>query len=235
MTNPLYLAMTAQEISDSAALPAHMGWMACHFAPGGTGLTDLPQVPVPGSILIVNDRFPVENHGEDVVFDTLSEYLRGVPCRGILLDFQRPENVATAAIVRAMQSLPCPVCVTEPYAKMTKGPVFVSAPAPHRPPEAYLAPWAGREIWLEISAEAECCVLTESGCEIKPAASADWEAPVHADPHLCCHYRIRTGENRAEFYIYRTKEDILSLMELCSRHGAALSMGLWQELHEMMG
>lgn len=235
MTNPLYLAMTMEEISTAAALPTHMGWMACHFSPEGNGLTDLPPTPFPGSILIVNDRFPVEKHAQEPVFDALAEYLLAVPCRGVLLDFQRPENAATAAIVRALQSLPCPVCVTEAYAKLTHGPVFLSAPAPHQRPDEYLAPWAEREIWLEISAEAEKCVLTEEGCEIVPAAAEGRDAPVHANPTLCCHYSISTYPGRAEFYLYRTKEDIHALVEACSSNGAALSIGLWQELHGMMG
>ena len=37
-----YFAMTAAEIRGCSALPAGIAWMACHFSPYGTGLSNLP-------------------------------------------------------------------------------------------------------------------------------------------------------------------------------------------------
>ena len=37
-----YLAMTAAEMTQAGSLPRHAAWMACHFSPYSTGLTNLP-------------------------------------------------------------------------------------------------------------------------------------------------------------------------------------------------
>ena len=37
-----YLAMTAAEMTQAGSLPRHSAWMACHFSPYSTGLTNLP-------------------------------------------------------------------------------------------------------------------------------------------------------------------------------------------------
>ena len=40
---PLYLAMTAAELSAAEALPRKMAYMACHFSLYGTGLSNIPE------------------------------------------------------------------------------------------------------------------------------------------------------------------------------------------------
>ena len=51
----LNLAMTAAELG-AAPLPSHPAWMACHFSPYSTGLTNLPPKLPQDSLLILNDR-----------------------------------------------------------------------------------------------------------------------------------------------------------------------------------
>ena len=52
MAMDVFLAMTAAEICGNRNLPANLGWMACHFSPYGTGLSNLPKQLPPSSLLI---------------------------------------------------------------------------------------------------------------------------------------------------------------------------------------
>ena len=38
-----FLAMTAAEIRANPDISSPIGWMACHFSPYGTGLSNLPE------------------------------------------------------------------------------------------------------------------------------------------------------------------------------------------------
>ena len=62
MAIPQYLAMTAAEMAGTAPLPRYMAWMACHFSPYSTGLTNRPAKLRQGSLLILNDRTPIHCH-----------------------------------------------------------------------------------------------------------------------------------------------------------------------------
>ena len=52
-----YLAMTDGEIANADEIPKHLAYMACHFSPYTTGITQPPQLP-PQAMLILNDRIP---------------------------------------------------------------------------------------------------------------------------------------------------------------------------------
>ena len=47
-----FLAMTAAEIQGTETLPPKTAWMACHFSPYSTGLSNLPKALPPGLSLI---------------------------------------------------------------------------------------------------------------------------------------------------------------------------------------
>ena len=49
-----YLAMTASEFAKADPLPPHVAWMACHFSPYDSGLTNLPRKLPTNSLLILN-------------------------------------------------------------------------------------------------------------------------------------------------------------------------------------
>ena len=112
-----YLAMTAAEFAATENLPEHVAWMACHFSPYGTGLSNLPHSLPPGSLLILNDRIPIYGHDPNRIGQQLLESAEIIHCSGLLLDFQRAdveESLRLAA--HLISALPCPVAVSDCYA-----------------------------------------------------------------------------------------------------------------------
>lgn len=226
-----FLAMTAAEIRANPNISFPMGWMACHFSPYGTGLSNLPEELPDGSLLILNDRTPWWNHDPLLIAAQLEERLTGLSCRGLLLDFQRPgkEEVAELAELLTRQ-LSCPVGVSEGYAAELSCPVFLPPVPLGQMVEDYLAPWQGREIWLELALDCEAVTLTAEGATTTPLPW--WERPAggHADQNLHCHYHIQTEENEVVFTLHRTREDLESLLTEAANFGVTAAVGLWQEL-----
>ena len=67
MALTLYLAMTAAELQNCRQIPEHIAWMACHFSPYSSGISNVPvQLPA-GSVLILNDRIPPQGHDPELV------------------------------------------------------------------------------------------------------------------------------------------------------------------------
>lgn len=228
---PLYLAMTAAELTATASLPERIGWMACHFSAYGSGLSNLPPSLPPDSLLIVNDRTPIFGHDPLLICETLVQILERDGCNGVLLDFQRPEEAQTQALVNILtQQLPCPTAVSEAYAKKGSSPVFLPPPALHQPLQEYLAPWEGREIWLEAATACEQYTVTVQGCGITR------EFPVSADtlPFQCaqlhCRYRLDLHEDAACFILQRGKEELRELLQEAETLGVTNAIGLFQEL-----
>lgn len=224
-----FLAMTAAEFLSRTALPPNIAWMACHFSPYGTGLSNVPVSLPPGSLLIVNDRTPIRGHDPKSVEYQLRDFLEVCDCGGILLDFQRQNIPETAAMAVCLaKALPCPVAVSEGYAVGIDCPVFLSPLPHHIPLKEHLAPWQNREIWLEMALDSESIVLTEEGAEILPC-SGDFPCG-HRDEKLHCHYSVTVTPHRAEFILHRTQEDLQSLLEKAEALGVTTAVGLFQEL-----
>ena len=117
MEIPLYLSMTAVEFSQCRILPDHTAWMACHFSPYGTGLTNLPTHLPKNSLLILNDRTPIHRHNPKQIRQILEEVVTALDCSGILLDLQRRDCPEAKEIIRQLLTLPYPVGVSDNYAK----------------------------------------------------------------------------------------------------------------------
>lgn len=225
MVLPRYLAQTAEEFTAGAVPPAHMAWMACHFSPYGTGLVNLPPVLPPNAMVILNDRIPMAGHDPDTVIAQLMQ----LEPDSLLLDFQRPPEAQTLALVRSISaSLSCPVGAPPVYCHHLQNPLFLPLLPPDRPLAEYLAPWHGRELWLEIGSGAITYAVTETGAVpgILPAVPRDGLA----DRALLCHYRIMSAPDRAVFEIWRTREDLEKLLEQAAPWGVTRAVGLWQEL-----
>ena len=225
-----YLAMTAAEIGANPPLPPKIAWMACHFSPYSAGLSNCPRQLPPGSLLILNDFSPIHGHSPETAANQLRSWVEDFQCSGVLLDFQRPGNTETAALTEYLEgSLPCPVAVSHLYADSLSCPVFLP-PVPVQTPVAeYLAPWQGREIWLETALDAVKITLTEKGASFAPLPRADSEKNDFRDEKLHCRYRISLSEDRAEFLLYRVKEDLASLLGDAGKHGVTTAVGLYQE------
>ena len=225
-----YLAMTAAEIRANTVFPSEIAWMACHFSPYCTGLSNLPRTLPPGSLLILDDITPIHGHDPTEITAQFRELVEVLECRGVLLDFQRPDCEETAALARYLtQSLPCPVGVSEPYAAELDCPVFLP-PAPLDVPLAeYIAPLADREIWLEMALDGEVITLTEEGAAAAPLSPGESFEGGLVEEKLHCHYHIAVSDTEVRFTLWRTREDLEDLMEEAEHLGVALGVGLYQE------
>lgn len=231
MVLPLYLALTAAEISSVSPLPDRCAYMACHFSPYTEGLSNTPSSLPNGSMLILNDRFPCQGHSADLVANQISEVAMRLGCESVLLDFQRPPEPESEAMISAILSaLSCPVAVTEGFAKEQNCPIFLS-PAPlHLPLADYLKPWQGREIWLEAALCQEEVIITEKGMEFHSVFPTDRLTDGFYEEHLRCRYFTQTTGDAVTFTLYDTAESLEQKLELAASLGVTRAVGLWQEL-----
>lgn len=231
MALPMFLAMTAAEMSGSAPLPGQIAWLSCHFSPYTQGVTNLPDSLPPGSMLILDDRSPCQGHSGSLVAGQLAEAVRQLGCESLLLDFQRPDNPETEAVLqKILAEAPCPVAVSEAYAADLPCPVFLS-PAPlHVPLETHLATWAGREIWLEAALCQERIILTESGVQFIPQFPAEPMEGGFFDEVLCCHYKTEVWDNEIRFHLFDTRESLEVKLKKARSLGVSRAAGLYQEL-----
>lgn len=232
MVLPLYLAMTAAEISGQPFLPERLAYMACSFSPYSLGLSGIPSSLPEGSMLIVTDRMSCQSHSSDLVAGQLQDAVTRLSCESVLLDFQRPVEPQSEAVVsKIIQAAPCPVAVTEAFAASFSCPVFLS-PAPlHVPLPEYLSPWQGREIWLETALCQEDILITSEGCSYIPRFPTDGMQGGFYDETLYCHYSTKTEPNSIRFTLFDTREDLDKKLELAHTYGVTRAVGLWQELH----
>ena len=229
MAIPFFLAMTAAEFTNSSAFPPHIAWMACHFSPYGTGLTNLPKQLPEGSLLILNDRTPICGHDPALVCQALWDTAEKHRCSGILLDLQRPDCREASAIIEKALTLPLPVAVSDLYAQRYDCPVFLSPLPPHRALADHIAPWQGREVWLEAALGGCCITVTEQGSTFMPLPAEGGEFPLQENM-LHCHYRIETTDSCIRFSLQRTKQDLEALLEEAEALGITRAVGLYQEL-----
>ena len=228
MEIPLYLAMTAAEFSSCDPLPQHPAWMSCRFSSSGNGLCNLPPTLPEGTLLILDDQTPPAGHDAFLIRRQLEEILNSHRCAGLLLDFQRSDSTETAEIAKTLLALPCPVCVSHLYAEDPSCPVFVPPCPLTTPMEQHLAPWQGREIWLEASLDSAAIIVTETGSRVT-------YHPCHEDfprkdTSLHCRYRIETLPNEVHFHLQRHRDDLDQLLVDAAAHGVQRAVGLWQEL-----
>ncbi len=224
----LYLAMTAAEISANPVLPSPLGYMACHFSAYGAGLSNLPEALPEGSMLILNDRTPIAGHSPALVAAQLTQTARELRCSRLLLDFQRPGEPEALPILEAiLAQAPCPAAVSALYAKALACPVFLPPVPLCTPLSEYLAPWTGRELWLEAALDAQTVTVDADGSRSAFCPPPDGPLP-HRDEALCCHYQLALDRDKAIFTLARTREDLHLLMERAEN--VACFVGLYQEL-----
>lgn len=231
MPLPLYLALTAPEISAADTLPKQLAYMACHFSPYGSGLSNFPQSLPADSMLILNDATPAEGHDPELIGRQLNTVSEEFHCSCILLDLQRPVNDLTCRIAEAIVStVSCPVAVSEGYAAQLKCPVFLSAPPADRLLQEHLEPWQGREIWLEAALDAKRITLDKTGSRTAPVDPCAPALLPHRSVQLHCHYKIEPEPEQVCFTLQRTGEDLKDLLTEAESLGVVGAVGLYQEL-----
>lgn len=222
-----YLAMPAARIQVSSHLPGKLAWMSCHFSPYGRGISNRPRSLPAGSVLILDDRNPVCGHDPQITAAQLLGIVDANRCSWVLLDFQRPNSPETAAMAEFLiKVLPCQTAVSAPYAGSGQCPVLLSPVPLQIPARDYLAPWQGRQIFLEADPDAAELVLTAKGLHVTPLPDATPAPEDFQDETLHCRYRFRVGEQAASFLLYRTESEITGLLEECAQYGVVGSVSL---------
>lgn len=231
MVLPLYLALTAAEISSQKAAPFPCAYMACHFSAYNEGLANIPDSLPEKAMLILNDRMECTGHSPDLVAGQLAEAATRLGCESVLLDFQRPPEPESEAMVKRIATdFPCPVAVTEGFADRFEGPVFLSPSPLHVPLEQHMEAWAHREIWLEAALCQENILITTEGMTHNPIFPTDQLTDGFYDEILRCCYRTAVSENEIRFTLFDTHQSLEKKLEYAHSLGVSRAVGLWQEL-----
>lgn len=234
MALPRYLAMTPAELSSDGPIPRHFAWMACHFSPWSEGLINIPDQLPAEAMLILNDRMPCQGHCPDLVARQLTDAVEKLGCESVLLDFQRPPEPESAAMVRTLtDALPCPTAVFESYAAESNCSVFLPPCPLHLPLKAHLAPWKGREIWLEAALCQEDIVVTSGGVSYIPRFPPEHLHGGFPEQTLFCRYRTTVSDSQVCFTLYDTPESLEEKLEQAETLGVARTIGLYQELGKL--
>lgn len=228
---PCYLAMTVAEFAGCTAFPEHMAWMSCHFSSSSQGLSNLPEHLPPKAMLILDDSIPFDGHDCNRITAQLTEAVKEQDCACLLLDLQRPRDEAVAALCQQLtQELPCPVIVSEAYAKGLSCSVLLPPPPLLTRLSNHLAPWKGREIWLEAAPDRQVVMVTETGSARFPCLEEELPVPWFSEESLFCRYHWVLEGRTARFTIMRTKEDLVAMLSASEALGVKGAVGLYQEL-----
>lgn len=227
MFSKVFLAMTASEMNNASA--KRTAYMALHFSPYGTGLTNLPQALPENSILLLDDSMQIQHHDPTLIAQQLKELVNKFSVSALLLDFQRGTSDAGKAIVsHILQALPCTVAVTEAYAREFHCPVFLSPTPVNQAPADHLSAWLKQGVYLEIAPEAAQFSVTETSVTTSALPTGN-NLPL-SDERLHCHYNVEVGSGKVIFTLERTKEDLSALAQEAYQLGALGVVGLYQEL-----
>ena len=227
MFSDVFMAITPREMGHF--LPKRTAYMACHFSPGGLGLSNLPCSLPPDSLLLIDDSMPVQGHDPKAVIGQINEMIRSFSVKAVLLDFQRVSSEESREMAQAISAgCVCPVAVTPPYAHIEGCDLFLPPAAVNVALPEHLMPWQGRGIYLEIAAERVLITVTETGSKTHPDFQ-DTPLPL-ADTRLHCHYNVSVFPEKAEFTLTRTPEDLAALAQEAYALGVQGVVGLYQEL-----
>ncbi len=223
----VFLAMTKQETGRFSA--DKTAYMACHFSPYGVGLSNLPEQLPAGSILLLDDSMPPSGHDPGVVEKELKALIGRFDIAAVLMDFQGKIQKESMDMARHLTgALPCPVAVTEDYAKVLGCPVFLSPTPVNMALQDHITPWLQQGVYLEIAPVVTRFTVTEDGCTALPIPYAE-DLSLN-DERLHCHYNIEVFPDKAVFTLRRTKNDLCALAQEAKQLGVLEAVGLYQEL-----
>ncbi len=227
-----YLAMTAAEFSACDHLPAHIGWLACHFSPSGPGLSNIPKDLPANSLLILDDSAPFHNHQPEVILRQLQEAVAALQVRAVILDLQRPNDPGVQNLVSILQKqLPCSVPAPPQYSP-GKSPVFLPPCPLNLPLERHLASYQGREIWLDAAPLPVQITITAQGCTSQTLPIAQLSDAAHWEPELHCNYKIVIQDDRVIFTLSRNADSFCGWLKNAEELGVTAAIGLYQELKQ---
>lgn len=231
MPIPIYLAMTSAEFLTCQQLPPKVGWMSCHFSPGGDGLCNLPSRLSPDSLLILDDSSPYQGHDCTLILSQLKAAAQDLNPAALLLDFQRPGIEPVQSLTNAIvRQLPCPVVVSSCYGAALDCPIFLPPGPLYQSLEDYLTPYQNREIWLDAAPGYGQIIVTSESSKYLPKPQDIFGELPHFDESLLCHYSIKTDEEQITFTFFRGCADLPSWLKKAETLGVAHAVGLYQEL-----
>ena len=232
MFSDAFLAVTGSELKKMQ--PNRVAYMACRFSPSGVGLVNLPEELPPGSIILLDDSMQIDRHSPEIVTKQLCGLVEQFSPAGVLLDFQQPVTREAFDMAAAIcKALPCPVAVTEDYARKLACAVFLSACPANAALEKYLEPWK-QEVYLEIAPGRMQIAITEDGASTFYLPAGETKSLGFYDEELCCHYKTEIFDNRVVFTLQRSREDLKKLMTQAQKLGVTAMVGLYQELISMV-
>lgn len=235
MPGLLYFALTAGELA--AWEGKNAAWMACRFASGSDGLSNLPDKLPPNSLLILNDQTPAQQHDPARIEKELRETLEKFGCSGLLLDFERKPTESSAAIAKAAAKVAAELglfcALPESYLDCAKdAALFLPMPALLSLPELP----QGRLLFLELAPRALQLLVTEKGAEEKivPYWELAQEGKSHTlfrDKTVKCDYFCEVQPELAAYSILETAESLQAFWEKVRKLPGVLGgVGLYQEL-----
>lgn len=224
-----YLAMTAAEFSACDNLPAHVGWLACHFSPSGPGLSNIPKNLPPHSLLIIDDSTPFHNHDQKLILRQLQDAISPLGVCAVMLDFQRPNTYGIQELVSLLQQeLSCPVVAPPQYASETS-PVFLPPCPLNFPLERHLASYKGRDIWLDAAPLPVQITVNKNGSIYGTPPMCIPKDRLHWESTLCCNYHIDVQKDSIVFTLSRDSRAMEKWLEKAEELGVTAAVGLYQE------
>lgn len=239
MSIALYLAMTATDFSHCPLLPEPVAWMALHFSAGGRGLSNCPAALPPGSLLILDDQIPWAGHSGDMVCRTVEALLLNTGSMGLLLDFERPARPETrslaAALAACCRDLGRAIAMPPDYLEGGEAAVFLPAPPCYADPAKVMAPWQGREVWLEAALTGYQAEIRAGGVEIQPRqpeALAELAAgeQIFLAPRRLFQYVSRGSSRGVTVDLFDTPESLRARLPAWEALGVSLAVGPWRRL-----
>lgn len=225
----IYLAVTGAELALASQNHKPLAWMGCHLSAGGSGISGVPVSLPPDSILVLTDQMPPQGHDPQQVAQELVDAAHQLNCSRILLDFQRPKSDAGNQIVDHILSLAdCPVGVSEDYGEHFCCPVFLRPPPLWTALDDHIAPWKGREIWLEAAQEDALVRVTQAGSSYE--AWDDGGDYPFRDEQLQIAYKLETAPDCLYVFLHRGPKELQALLEKAKQLGISTAIGLYQHL-----
>ena len=173
--------------------------------------------PPQGVLPVITDCRPLTEEGVDRLCSMARRWKRAV------LDFELPPS---ALALELLKRLPCPAAAPPGYGD---GPVFLPPPPLCVPLEDYLAPWQGREIWLEAALQKQTVTVTAAGTSFSTAVPGDLEGGFGCK-ELCCRFTQEIREDRAVFTLFDTPETLKDKLARAQELGVTAALGLYCEL-----
>lgn len=225
-----FLGVMEAEMDGISPMPENVAWMGCHYSKESGKICGLPPVLLAGSMVVLTDEVAFLEADHGTLCGQLWGAVGALSCRYVLLDFQKPvceEAVCFAEKLAA--SLPCPVILPAALGGRLDGPVFLPPVPLDVSLPNYLAPWAGREVWLELALDGLEIRLTNSGARSSYLPHPLPFSASHRDERLHCHYNIETAPDAVCFNLRRAREDVEALVTEAEGLGVTGCVGLWQE------